>query len=165
LQEDLIELSTPVLSLWDGVLSIPLIGTLDSRPAQDAMEKALTRMMEDKAKVLVVAITGVPTVDTFIHTGIGNVEARVYPRGKAALIPHAGILGGGIFRPHKVSKVPWPEGGMLSVFSDGGSGRWDLEEVPGAQKRHVTTLANLFMREYSRTDEDASLVVAKELIQ
>lgn len=66
LQEDLIEFSTPVLWLWEGVLSIPLIGTLDSRRAQDAMEKALTRMAEDKAQVLVVDITGVPTVDTMV---------------------------------------------------------------------------------------------------
>jgi anti-sigma regulatory factor (Ser/Thr protein kinase) len=101
---------------------------------------------------------------TVIHTGIGNVEARVYPRGKAALIPRAGILGGGIFRPPKVSKVPWPEGGMLFVFTDGVSGRWDLEEIPGVHERHVTTIANLLMREYGRTDDDATLVVAKELI-
>jgi rsbT co-antagonist protein RsbR len=66
LQEDLIELSTPVLSLWEGVLSIPLIGTLDSRRAQDAMEKGADPHGRGKAQVLVVDITGVPTVDTMV---------------------------------------------------------------------------------------------------
>ncbi len=66
LQEDLLELSTPVLSLWDGILSVPLIGTLDSRRTQDAMEKALTRMADDKARVLIVDITGVPVGDTIV---------------------------------------------------------------------------------------------------
>jgi rsbT co-antagonist protein RsbR len=85
-QEDQIELSTPVLSLWEGVLSIPLIGTFDSLRAQDAMEKALTRMMEDKAQVLVVDITGVTNVDTMVANHLIGISPST-----ARTIVHLGI--------------------------------------------------------------------------
>ena len=65
-QQDMLELSTPVVKLWDGVLALPLIGTLDSARTQTVMESLLQRIVETGAEVAIVDITGVPTVDTLV---------------------------------------------------------------------------------------------------
>lgn len=64
--QELMELSSPLLSVWKGIKVLPLIGTLDSLRTQDAMEKALTCMAEEQVQVLIVDITGVLTVDTMV---------------------------------------------------------------------------------------------------
>lgn len=63
-QKDIMEMSTPVIKIWDGVLSVPLIGTLDSARTQIVMEGLLQKIVETNAKVAILDITGVPTVDT-----------------------------------------------------------------------------------------------------
>ena len=63
-QEELLELSTPVVKLWDGILALPMIGTLDSARTQVVMESLLQRIVETGADVAIIDITGVPTVDT-----------------------------------------------------------------------------------------------------
>jgi rsbT co-antagonist protein RsbR len=63
-QEDMLELSTPVVKLWDGVLALPMIGTLDSSRTQIVMESLLQRIVETGSDVAILDITGVPTVDT-----------------------------------------------------------------------------------------------------
>jgi rsbT co-antagonist protein RsbR len=63
-QQELLELSTPVVKLWDGVLALPMIGTLDSARTQVVMESLLQRIVETGAEVAIIDITGVPTVDT-----------------------------------------------------------------------------------------------------
>ena len=65
-QQDMLELSTPVVKLWDGVLALPMIGTLDSARTQTVMESLLERIVETGAEVAIVDITGVPTVDTLV---------------------------------------------------------------------------------------------------
>ena len=63
-QRELLELSTPVVELWDGVLALPLIGTLDSGRTQVVMESLLEKIVETGASIAIIDITGVPTVDT-----------------------------------------------------------------------------------------------------
>jgi rsbT co-antagonist protein RsbR len=63
-QQELLELSTPVVTLWDGVLALPLIGTLDSARTQVVMENLLQRIVDTGAGIAIIDITGVPTVDT-----------------------------------------------------------------------------------------------------
>jgi rsbT co-antagonist protein RsbR len=63
-QAEMLELSTPVVQLWDGVLALPLIGTLDSRRTQSVMEALLQRIVETGSEFAIIDITGVPTVDT-----------------------------------------------------------------------------------------------------
>jgi rsbT co-antagonist protein RsbR len=65
-QQELLELSTPVIKLWDGVLALPLIGTLDSMRAQVVMENVLQRIVDSGATIAIIDITGVPTVDTLV---------------------------------------------------------------------------------------------------
>ena len=65
-QREMLELSTPVVQLWDGVLGLPLIGTLDSARTQVVMENLLQRIVDTGARIAVIDITGVPTVDTLV---------------------------------------------------------------------------------------------------
>jgi len=65
-QEELLELSTPVVKLWDGVLAVPMIGTLDSNRTQIVMESLLQRIVETGSELAIIDITGVPTVDTLV---------------------------------------------------------------------------------------------------
>ena len=65
-QEELLELSTPVVKLWDGVIALPMIGTLDSARTQIVMESLLQRIVDVGAEIAIIDITGVPTVDTLV---------------------------------------------------------------------------------------------------
>jgi len=65
-QQELMELSTPVVQLWDNVVALPLIGTLDSERTQVVMENLLEKVVETGASIAIIDITGVPTVDTLV---------------------------------------------------------------------------------------------------
>jgi rsbT co-antagonist protein RsbR len=69
----MLEMSTPVTSIWDGVLLLPLVGIVDSQRTQDIMEKVLSRISESQARVFVMDISGVVTVDT----GVANNFIRI----------------------------------------------------------------------------------------
>jgi rsbT co-antagonist protein RsbR len=65
-QQELLELSTPVVKLWDGILALPIIGTLDSSRTQVVMENLLEMVVSTNSKFAIIDITGVPTVDTLV---------------------------------------------------------------------------------------------------
>jgi rsbT co-antagonist protein RsbR len=65
-QQELLELSTPVIKLWEGVLAAPMIGTLDSGRTQLVMEALLQRIVDTGSTIAIIDITGVPTVDTLV---------------------------------------------------------------------------------------------------
>jgi len=65
-QQELLELSTPVVKLWNGILALPLIGTLDSARTQVVMENILQKIVDTGAMIAIIDITGVPTVDTLV---------------------------------------------------------------------------------------------------
>ena len=65
-QQEMLELSTPVVTLWQGILALPLIGTLDSARTQVVMESLLQRIVETGSLIAILDITGVPTVDTLV---------------------------------------------------------------------------------------------------
>ena len=65
-QQELMELSTPVVKLWDGILALPVIGTLDSARTQVVMENLLQTVVATNSKFAIIDITGVPTVDTLV---------------------------------------------------------------------------------------------------
>ncbi len=65
-QKELLELSTPVVKLWKGILTLPLIGTLDSERTQIVMESLLQMISDTGSEIAIIDITGVPTVDTLV---------------------------------------------------------------------------------------------------
>ena len=64
--QEIAELSTPVVRLWDGILALPLIGTLDSARTGVVMENLLQAIVDEEAEIAIIDITGVPTVDTLV---------------------------------------------------------------------------------------------------
>jgi rsbT co-antagonist protein RsbR len=65
-QQEMLELSTPVMELWEGVLALPLIGTLDSQRTQVVMQNLLEAIVAKNSDLAIIDITGVPTVDTLV---------------------------------------------------------------------------------------------------
>jgi rsbT co-antagonist protein RsbR len=85
-QEELIELSTPVIKLWQGALAVPLIGTLDSARTQVVMESLLERIVETDATIAIIDITGVPTVDTLVAQHLLKTVAAARLMGAECII-------------------------------------------------------------------------------
>ncbi|MEE4349595.1 MAG: STAS domain-containing protein [Pacificimonas sp.] len=85
-REEMMELSTPVVELWDRVLTLPLIGTLDSLRAQEVMESLLQAIVEYKAEVCIIDITGVRTVDTQVAQHLLRTAAAVRLMGANCII-------------------------------------------------------------------------------
>jgi len=85
-QEELLELSTPVVKLWDGVLALPLIGTLDSQRSQTVMESLLQRIVDTGAQIAIIDITGVPTVDTLVAQHLLKTVTAIRLMGADAII-------------------------------------------------------------------------------
>ncbi|PHP28739.1 STAS domain-containing protein [Limimaricola cinnabarinus] len=83
---EMMELSTPVVQLWERVLTIPLIGTLDSMRAQEVMENLLNAIVEHSAEVVIVDITGVRVVDTQVAQHLLRTAAAVRLMGAEAII-------------------------------------------------------------------------------
>ncbi|MEX2658438.1 MAG: STAS domain-containing protein [Acidimicrobiales bacterium] len=90
--EELLELSTPVVELWEGILALPLIGTLDSQRTQMVMENLLSSIVEHEARIAILDITGVPTVDTLVAQHLLKTVAAARLMGAECII--SGI------RPH-----------------------------------------------------------------
>jgi rsbT co-antagonist protein RsbR len=85
-QEELIELSTPVVELWPGVLALPLIGTLDSERTQVVMETLLQRLVATGSSIAVIDITGVPMVDTLVAQHLLKTVAAAQLMGADCII-------------------------------------------------------------------------------
>jgi rsbT co-antagonist protein RsbR len=85
-QEELLELSTPVIKLWEGILAVPMIGTLDSSRTQLVMESLLQRIVETGSELAIIDITGVPTVDTLVAQHLLKTVAAIRLMGADCII-------------------------------------------------------------------------------
>lgn len=85
-QEEISELSTPVVKLWNGVLALPLIGTLDSARTQVVMENLLQSIVDHGAEIAIIDITGVPTVDTLVAQHLLKTVAAARLMGADCLV-------------------------------------------------------------------------------
>jgi rsbT co-antagonist protein RsbR len=82
----MLELSTPVIRLWEGIIAVPLVGTLDSARTQLVMEKLLESLVESGAEHAVLDITGVPTVDTEVAQHLLKTVSAVRLLGAECII-------------------------------------------------------------------------------
>jgi rsbT co-antagonist protein RsbR len=85
-QREMLELSTPVVKLWDGILALPMIGTLDSARTQVVMESLLQRIVETGSQIAILDITGVPTVDTLVAQYLLKTVAALRLMGAECII-------------------------------------------------------------------------------
>ncbi|HEX7839475.1 MAG TPA: STAS domain-containing protein [Kofleriaceae bacterium] len=84
--EEMLELSTPVIQLWDGILALPIIGTLDSARTQLVMEALLQQVVATRSPVAILDITGVPTVDTLTAQHLLKADAATRLMGAECII-------------------------------------------------------------------------------
>lgn len=85
-QNEMFELSTPVVKLWEGVIALPLIGTLDSGRAQIVMETLLQSIVDTGSNIAIIDITGVPTVDTLVAQNLLKTVAAARLMGAQCII-------------------------------------------------------------------------------
>ena len=85
-QQEMLELSTPVVELWEDILALPLIGTLDSARTQIVMENLLQKIVDTGASIAIIDITGVPTVDTLVAQHLLKTVAAARLMGADCLI-------------------------------------------------------------------------------
>jgi rsbT co-antagonist protein RsbR len=85
-QQELLELSTPVVQLWENVLALPLIGTLDSARTQVVMQNLLDAIVETRSDFAIIDITGVPVVDTLVAQHLLKTVAAARLMGADCLI-------------------------------------------------------------------------------
>ncbi|MES2786012.1 MAG: STAS domain-containing protein [Pseudomonadota bacterium] len=85
-QNELLELSTPVIKLWEGVLAVPMIGTLDSSRTQLVMEALLQRIVDTGSQLAIIDITGVPTVDTLVAQHLLKTVSAIRLMGAECII-------------------------------------------------------------------------------
>ena len=85
-QQEMLELSTPVVTLWEGILALPLIGTLDSGRTQVVMESLLVKIVDTGASIAIIDITGVPTVDTLVAQHLLKTVAAARLMGAECII-------------------------------------------------------------------------------
>jgi rsbT co-antagonist protein RsbR len=85
-QQEMLELSTPVVRLYENILALPLIGTLDSARTQVVMSNLLGRIVETGAALAIIDITGVPTVDTLVAQHLLKTVAAARLMGAECII-------------------------------------------------------------------------------
>ena len=85
-QQEMLELSTPVVELWQGILAVPLIGTLDSNRAQVVMQNLLEAIVATRSGIAIIDITGVPTVDTLVAQHLLKTVAAARLMGAECII-------------------------------------------------------------------------------
>lgn len=102
---------------------------------------------------------------TLTYAGVGNTAAVIFAkRLSRSLVSHNGTLG--MLAPRfQEFRVPWPEDGILIMHSDGLQTKWDLSVYPGMLARHAAIIGGVLLRDFRRQRDDASVVVAKAILQ
>ena len=85
-REAILELSTPVISLWEGIIMAPLIGAMDTNRAKQVMERLLEAIVETQARVAIIDVTGLPVVDTQVAAHLIDMERAARMLGSTVVI-------------------------------------------------------------------------------
>ncbi|MFF0835570.1 MULTISPECIES: STAS domain-containing protein [unclassified Streptomyces] len=85
-RQQLLEVATPVIQLWEGTVAVPLIGTLDSARSQVVMESLLEAIVEERARYAILDITGVPTVDSLVAQHLMKTVAAARLMGAECIV-------------------------------------------------------------------------------
>jgi rsbT co-antagonist protein RsbR len=140
-QQELLELSTPVVQLWDGILALPLIGTLDSARTQVVMENLLQKIVDTGAAISIIDITGVPTVDTLVAQHLLKTVAAARLMGADCIIsgirPQIAqtIVHLGVNLSNVTTKATLADAFVVALQRTGKSVQFNRAE-PGAAKAH-----------------------------
>jgi anti-sigma regulatory factor (Ser/Thr protein kinase) len=96
------------------------------------------------------------------YAGVGNICGSVVAeeRGRG-MVSHSGTLGTTLLRTQQF-EYAWPEGSTVVMHSDGLSARWILADYPGLERRHSAVIAGILFRDFGRTRDDATVVVARQ---
>ena len=84
--KDILEVSTPIVTVFDDILALPIIGTLDSERTQQIMETVLQRIVDTRARVVIMDITGVPIVDTLVAAHLLKAANAIRLLGATAIV-------------------------------------------------------------------------------
>ncbi|MGO4883700.1 MAG: sensor histidine kinase [Bryobacteraceae bacterium] len=144
-QQEMLELSTPVVELWKGILAVPLIGTLDSNRTQVVMQNLLEAIVSREASLAIIDITGVPTVDTLVAQHLLKTVAAARLMGAECLI--SGI------RPQIGNSIKYrsPDGPLhidITVEKDS-KGGWIVQvrdNGAGIERQHLERIFEPFRR-------------------
>lgn len=101
---------------------------------------------------------------TLSFAGMGNISATLFDGGRSrGIASHNGTVG---HQLHRIQEFmfPWNENSFLIMHSDGLTGRWDLAKYPGLGNKHASLLASVLYRDFARTRDDATVLVAKNLL-
>ncbi len=90
-REELMELSTPVIDVWEGVLTVPILGSLDSERASRISESLLTQIVEEKAAVAIIDISGISAVDSAVADRLIRTAKAVRLVGAEAILTGVGV--------------------------------------------------------------------------
>ncbi|WP_181797525.1 STAS domain-containing protein [Streptomyces sp. WELS2] len=85
-RQQLLEVATPVIKLWEGTVAVPLIGTLDSARSQVVMESLLEAIVDQRARYAILDITGVPTVDSLVAQHLMKTVAAARLMGAECIV-------------------------------------------------------------------------------
>lgn len=109
------------------------------------------------------AVISLSTVhQTVEFAGVGNISAAIVEEGKGRhMVSVAGILGQDV-RSWRQFSYPWSRESLLIIHSDGLSARWDLTSYPGLAVRPTALIAGVLYRDFARTRDDATVIVARE---
>jgi PAS domain S-box-containing protein len=147
LQDEILELSTPVIEVWDGIVALPLVGTLDSHRAHIAMQRLLESIEYTRSSFVIIDITGVPTVDSEVASHVLQTAGAVRLMGCETILtgvgPHIArvISEGDVDLDNIIVRARMTDGlhyaiGKLAERKERMSRVASLIEVGGSQSEH-----------------------------
>lgn len=165
------QLENPLIVVIDGLghgleakkASQVAIGVIEAH-SQDPLNELFKHLHQALLHTRGVALAAVKlntAAGTFTHGGIGNVEVKTFPTLTSTPLPQPGILGKGLLPQLRFKDYPWPKTSMLVFYSDGISRKWTFQDEPSLAEHHPTTICHYLLREFGRSNDDATVVIVK----